>query len=66
VAHVLELRRQGLEIKDEVDNSQLPVFTHEHFKPQQLVEAREVDEVVVGSYVSFICKNIQEAKTRLG
>jgi len=58
VAHVLELIRQGLEVEDEVDSSQFPVFTHKHFKLQHLVKARDVDEVEARSYVSFIYKNI--------
>lgn len=73
MAHFLELIRQGLEVKDEVDNSQdevdnsqWPIFTHKHFRPQHLVKACEVDEVAIRSYVSFICKNIQGAKTQLG
>ena len=64
MAHVLKHVQQGLEVKDEVDNSQLPVFAHKHFGSQHLVKVRDVNEVEVG-YVSFICKNIQEAKPRL-
>ena len=62
MAYVLELVQQGLELKDKVDSSQLPVFAHKHFRPQHLVKACNVDEVEVGNYMSFICKNIQEAK----
>ena len=59
MAHVLEINKQELKIKDEVDSSQFPVFTDEYFRPQHLVKARKVDGVAVRSYVSFLCKNIQ-------
>ena len=58
MAHVLEIIRPGLKIKYEVDNSQLPVFAHEYFSSQHLVETRDVNEAKFWSYVSFIYKNI--------
>ena len=40
-----------------MDNSQLFVLAHKHLEPQHLVELVDVDEVKVGSHVSFISKN---------
>ena len=65
MAHVLKLVGQGLEVEDEVDSSQFSIFTHKHFSSQHLVEARDIDEVKVGSYVSFVCENSREAKSQL-
>ena len=57
MAHVLKLVGQGLDVEDEVDSSQLSVFSHKHFSSQHFVKVRNVDEVKVGSYVPFICEN---------
>ena len=62
MAYFLIYLRDGLEVQDQVDGSQLPILTYKDLGPQQIIKSYNVGQTEPGRYLPLVCKNGRGAK----